>query len=50
MCIRDRLLGIPVMDHIIVGAGRGYKYSFLAHNELGLSYKQAVKKREVQER
>ena len=45
-----KLLGIPVMDHIIVGAGEGCKYSFLAHNELGLSYKQAVKKREVQER
>lgn len=43
-----KLLGIPVVDHIIVG--RDDYYSFSAHNELGKTYRQAQKNKQEQAR
>lgn len=43
-----KLLGIPVIDHIIVG--RDDYYSFSAHKELGNTYRQVQKNKQEHER
>lgn len=40
-----QLLDIPLVDHIVVGAGNEKVYSFLEHDELGLNHREVMKKR-----
>ena len=44
------ILDIAMIDHISVGSGKGEPYSLRAHDELGKSYQQVKRQREVYER
>lgn len=44
------LLDIPIIDHIIMGAGKSRGYSFLANEELGKSYNEVLRKQSSYER
>lgn len=44
------LLGIPVIDHIVVGGGNGRSYSFVEKDELRKTYEQIKREKNQHER
>lgn len=42
LCKAGEILGIPVLDHIVIGSGTGQTHSMKANGDLGFEYEETM--------